>query len=65
MKTANKSRLSDQKKLKILCDLACDNIEELFDYFDLDYKDKGKMYSMPCPIHGGDNDCLEYISCWR
>lgn len=56
MKTANKSRLSDQKKLKVLCDLACDNIEELFDCFDLEYKDKGKMYSMSCPIHGGDND---------
>lgn len=56
MKTMNKSRLSDQKKLKVLCDLACENIEELFDYFDLEYKDKGKMYSMSCPIHGGDND---------
>jgi 5S rRNA maturation endonuclease (ribonuclease M5) len=56
MKTAKQYRSTDQKKLKVLCDLACDNIEELFDYFDLDYRDKGKMMSMACPIHDGDND---------
>ena len=37
MKTAKQYRSTDQKKLKVLCDLACDNIEELLDYFDLDY----------------------------
>ena len=34
-----KSRLNDQAKLKVVCDELCDNIEELFDHFDLEYKD--------------------------
>jgi len=50
-----KSRLNDQAKLKIVCDELCDNIQELLDYFQLDYKDHGKMISMSCPIHDGDN----------
>lgn len=45
----------DQNRLKIVCDQLCDNIEDLFDYFNLDYKNNGKFYSMCCPIHGGDN----------
>lgn len=49
------SRLNDQAKLKVLCDDLCDNIDQLFDYFNLDYKDHGKMISMACPIHEGDN----------
>jgi 5S rRNA maturation endonuclease (ribonuclease M5) len=49
------SRLNDQAKLKILCDDLCDNIDQLFEYFNLDYKDHGKMISMACPIHEGDN----------
>tara|TARA_B100002019_G_scaffold288954_1_gene303616 strand:+ start:503 stop:1651 length:1149 start_codon:yes stop_codon:yes gene_type:complete len=51
-----KSRLNDQAKLKVVCDELCDNIEELFDHFDLEYKDHGKMISMACPIHEGDNE---------
>lgn len=54
-KTNQKSHLNDQAKLKILCDNLCDHIEELLDYFDLDYKSSTKMISMSCPIHGGDN----------
>lgn len=50
-----KSPLIDQQKLKLLCDNLCDKIEDLFEYFDLDYRHNGKMYSMSCPIHGGDN----------
>lgn len=49
------SHLNDQAKLKVLCDDLCDNIEQLCDYFELDYKDHGKMISMSCPIHDGDN----------
>lgn len=49
------SPLNDQAKLKILCDDLCDNIEELLAYFNLDYKDHGKMIAMACPIHDGDN----------
>lgn len=54
-KTMNRYRSSDQAKLKVLCDLLCDNIEQLLDAFDIEYKDNGKMLSMCCPIHGGDN----------
>ena len=53
MKT--ESHLNDQFKLKVLCDDLCDEIESLLDHFDLDYKSNGKMMSMCCPIHGGDN----------
>lgn len=49
------SRSNDQFKLKILCDELCDNIESLLDHFSLDYKSNGKMMTMCCPIHGGDN----------
>ena len=55
MLMTKKSRLNDQAKLKVVCDELCDNIEELLDYFDLDYKDHGKMIAMSCPIHDGDN----------
>ncbi len=55
MKPTKKSRLIDQNKLKVLCDIMCDNITDLLDYFEIDYKENGKMISMPCPIHDGDN----------
>lgn len=50
-----KSRSIDQNKIKILCDHVCDNIYELLDYFDLEYKNNTKFISLSCPIHGGDN----------
>lgn len=53
MKT--ESHLTDQYKLKVLCDDLCDQIESVLDHFDLEYKSNGKMMSMCCPIHGGDN----------
>lgn len=55
MKTMTKSHLNDQAKLKIVCDHVCDNIETLLSIFDIDYKVNGKMITMACPIHGGDN----------
>ena len=58
MKTVKKpyhSNKGQQQKLKILCDKLCDRIEDLFDYFEIEYKDNGRFYSMCCPIHGGDN----------
>ena len=54
-KMTRKYRLNDQAKLKIVCDELCDRIEDLLDYFDLEYKTSSKMISMSCPIHGGDN----------
>lgn len=55
MLMTKKSLLNDQARLKVLCDELCDNIDVVFDYFDLDYKDNGKMISMSCPVHEGDN----------
>lgn len=51
-----KSASIDQNKIKVLCDAACDRIEDLLNHFDLEYKINSKFVSMSCPIHGGDND---------
>lgn len=51
-----KSALTDQNKLKIVCDQLCDKIEDLLDHFDLEYRYNTKFVSMSCPIHEGDND---------
>lgn len=53
--TMNKSRSYNQQQLKLICDNLCDNIETLFDTFHLEYKENNRMYTMSCPIHGGDN----------
>lgn len=55
MKTMTKSHLNNQAKLKVVCDDVCDNIETLLEAFEIEYKVNGKMITMPCPIHGGDN----------
>jgi len=55
VKKQSHSNKNQQQKLKILCDNLCDKAEDLFDYFEIDYKDNGRFYSMCCPIHGGDN----------
>ena len=50
-----KSRSYNQAKLKILSDNLCDNIDRLLEYLGIEYKQQGKMITMSCPIHGGDN----------
>jgi hypothetical protein len=46
----------DQYQLKELSDSVCDDIENLLDLLQIDdYKILGKMITMSCPIHGGDN----------
>ena len=50
-----KSPSYDQHKLKIVCDQLCDRIDELMEFFDLEYVSGSKMITMSCPIHGGDN----------
>lgn len=50
-----KSHSFDQEKLKIVCDELCDNIEDLLDSFELEYKTNQKLINMCCPIHDGDN----------
>ena len=52
-----KYRSHSQNELKVICDSLCDNIEDVLSSLDLcDYRDNSKMLTMPCPIHGGDND---------
>lgn len=51
-----KYRSHDQRKLKILSDKICDNIDSLLSYFNIDFKTYAKMITMSCPIHGGDNN---------
>lgn len=55
MKMMNRSRLNDQAKLKIISDKVCDQIEDLLNTFNIEYRVNPKMISMSCPIHGGDN----------
>jgi 5S rRNA maturation endonuclease (ribonuclease M5) len=50
-----KSRSYNQAKLKILSDNLCDNIDRLLEYLGIEYKQQGRMITMCCPIHGGDN----------
>lgn len=57
MKTMKKKyRSHDQRKLKILSDRICDNIDSLLLYFNVEFKAYAKMITMSCPIHGGDNN---------
>ena len=53
--TQKKFRSIDQQQLKVICDAACDKITDLFHYFNLEYRENSKFYSMCCPIHKGDN----------
>lgn len=50
-----RSNNKDQNKLKIVCDQLCDRIEDILNIFDVEYRHNGKLYSMRCPIHNGDN----------
>ncbi len=57
MKKMKKSHSYDQAKLKYLSDILCDDIDRLLEVLGIDsFKNLGKMISMSCPIHGGDND---------
>jgi len=57
MRKMKKSHLYDQAKLKYLADILCDDIDRLLEVLGVEsYKNLGKMISMSCPIHGGDND---------
>lgn len=53
--TKKKYHSHDQRKLKILSDRVCDEIESLLAFFGIEYKMYAKMITMSCPIHGGDN----------
>jgi 5S rRNA maturation endonuclease (ribonuclease M5) len=58
MKTMTKSPSNeeiDQEKLKVICDDLCENIEDLLDHLEIEYKVNNKLITMCCPIHDGDN----------
>jgi 5S rRNA maturation endonuclease (ribonuclease M5) len=55
MKKKYHSHKYNQYKLKILSDSLCEEIDDLLEYLQIEYRQNGKMLSMPCPIHGGDN----------
>lgn len=54
--TTQRSHLYNQSQLKLMCDKLCDRIDDLLEYFHIDYKHtNNSMITMKCPIHGGDN----------
>lgn len=56
MKKTTKYHSLDQDSLRQIGDEVCDNLDELLDYFDIEYRQTSKMFIFSCPIHGGDND---------
>lgn len=50
-----RSRSLNQEQLRGIGNALCDNIEELLDYFDIDYRKTDKLFISSCPVHGGDN----------
>lgn len=50
-----KSTSYNQSELKLICDTLCDNIDSVLEKLGIEYKEAGKMITMCCPIHGGDN----------
>lgn len=50
-----KSTSYNQSELKLICDTLCDNIDTVLEKLGIEYKEAGKMITMCCPIHGGDN----------
>lgn len=46
----------NKDQVKILSDIACDNIELVLDELGVDYRKGGKFFSGRCPVHQGDND---------
>ena len=56
MKTMTKKSTSyNQNELKLICDALCDDIDTVLEKLGIEYKQAGRMVSMSCPIHGGDN----------
>lgn len=52
-KNKTTSRLTDSQ-LEAIRDAATDNIDEIFDYFDLNLSESSRRYYGACPVHGGD-----------
>lgn len=42
-------------RLNELSNIACDNIEDILFYLDVDYRKFGRLIIGRCPVHGGDN----------
>lgn len=44
------------EQINEITDLAIDRIHDIYDYFDIQYKENPKLIRSKCFIHGGDND---------
>ena len=55
MKKILHSKYKDQTKLNKLTEIVLDNIEDIYDYFDVESHRGQKVYFSECFIHGGDN----------
>ena len=49
------SKYKDQAKINELTEIVLDNLEDIYDYFDVDHHRGQKVYFSECFIHGGDN----------
>jgi hypothetical protein len=49
------SKFKDQAKLNELTNIVLENIEDIYDYFDVPHHKGQKVFFSPCFIHGGDN----------
>jgi len=50
----------DYELIEEVKDLACANIEDMLTALGVDFRQNGKMFCGPCPVHGGDN-----LSAWN
>jgi len=49
------SKYKDQAKINELTEVVLDNLEDIYDYFDVEHHRGQKVYFSECFIHGGDN----------
>jgi len=49
------SKYKDQSKINELTEVVLDNLEDIYDYFDVEHHRGQKVYFSECFIHGGDN----------
>jgi hypothetical protein len=49
------SKYTDQAKINELTEIVLENIEDIYEYFDVNYHRGQKVYFSECFIHGGDN----------
>jgi hypothetical protein len=55
-KKPSKMKFLDQEKLRVLSDNLLEDIENVFDHFNIKYHKTDKKYCGGCPVHGGSDD---------